>query len=761
MPGPAAQPPDLTAPAGAGSIGAVPFGAAPLAGSVGPLGAARSALTAAAAVCGVLAALVALAALPGCAAISMPDAETFAELNPLYVDKEAEAKEVEEWGKAAETSVSLDVKYVGEYTSVTGRNAVVVTGVGLVHGLRGTGGNPVPGEFRTRLLDDMKTRGVTGGKDLLARTDTALVVVTAYIPPLVDKKEPLDVEVRIPPGSNATDLSGGWLLECDLMEGANLGGTFRAGKTLATATGPVLVRASDDPAARRASLSRGKVLGGGVTRVDRRLEMRMHHRYKSTRMVEKVVRAVGKRFHHRGPGGVEESVAKAHTDVKITLDVPDIYKEDFPRFLRVVDNVVMKESPVARRLRLEQLEDDLLHGPTAEVASIRLEAVGDEAAPILKRGVESDDEEVRFHAAVALAYLGRSDGLETLRIAARDEPAFRVYALAALAAAGGPQAATQLRSLLADPLPETRYGAFRALWTVAPDDAYLNHRPMREIDPDTDRPTGPTLFHLHPVRVDGGGLDLEELAAAGNDESTGSPAAETADLAEPLVHINHNRRAEVVLFGPEQRFKTPLTLRGRPPAAGLPAAGRHGDDLDDRPRPRGRAGIEHEDHRGDRQVRRTGRLLPGYCRDAPGGRRPAQPARPVGDRRPAHRRAGLPPQGQGRQRPGRRRRPHAEPLPFHRRPGGPGRRRSLRTGGGREAHARTRRTRRERVWGSRSGVRGSGVGRRNSRDRVAGRVEKSRRESGRSSRPCSEATPRGRAGRRTPPTGGATSSEPP
>ena len=568
MPGPAAQPTDLTAPAGPGSIGAVPFGAATFAGSAGPLRAARSALTAAAAVCGVLAALVALAALPGCAAISMPDADAFAELNPLYVDKEAEAKEVEKWGEAAETSVSLDVKYVGEYTSVTGRNAVVVTGVGLVHGLQGTGGNPVPGEFRTRLLEDMKTRGVTGGKDLLARTDTALVVVTAYIPPLVDKSEPLDVEVRIPPGSNATDLSGGWLLECDLMEGANLGGAFRAGKTLATATGPVLVRASDDPAARRASLSRGKVLGGAVTKVDRRLEMRMHHRYKSSRMVEKVVRAIGQRFHHRGAGGVQESVAKAHTDVKITLDVPDIYKEDFPRFLRVVDNVVMKESPVARRVRLEQLEDDLLYGPTAEVASIRLEAAGEEAVPILKRGVDSDDEEVRFHAAVALAYLGRSDGLETLRLAARDEPAFRVYALAALAAAGGPQAATQLRSLLADPLPETRYGAFRALWTVAPDDAYLNHRPMREIDPDTGLPTGPTLFHLHPVRVDGGGLDLEEIAAAENDESTGSP-----ELAEPLVHINHNRRAEVVLFGPEQRFKTPLTLRAGRLLLGCPPRG--------------------------------------------------------------------------------------------------------------------------------------------------------------------------------------------
>ncbi|NNJ25373.1 flagellar basal body P-ring protein FlgI [Alienimonas chondri] len=542
MAGPAAQPTDLKT-----------SGAA-------PLRAARSSLTAAAAVCGALAGLVALAGLPGCAVFSLPDGDTFAAINPLAEDEAAKRAE-EKWSGLEESSVTIETKYVGQYTSVTGRNAVVVSGVGLVTGLQGTGGNPVPGEYRTRLLDDIKTRGITGGKELLARKDTALVAVTAYIPPLVDKSEPLDVEVRIPPGSNATDLSGGWLLECDLTEGATFNGAFREGKTLASATGPVLVRASDDPAARRATLSRGKVLGGGITKVDRALEMRMHHRYKQSRMVQKVVTAIGKRFNRRGPGGALESIAHAHTDVKITLDVPEIYQEDFPRFLRVVDSIAMNERPVARRLRLEQLEEELLAGPTAEVAAIRLEAVGEEAVPILKRGIASEDEEVRFHAAVALAYLGRSDGLEILHDAARDEPAFRVYALAALAAAGGPQAATQLRSLLADPLPETRYGAFRALWSVAPDDAYLNHIPMRAIDEITGRPTGPMLFHLHPVRVDGGGLDLEDVVE--ND----------AQPLDPLVHINHNRRAEVVLFGPDQRFVAPLTLRAGRLLVGCPPRG--------------------------------------------------------------------------------------------------------------------------------------------------------------------------------------------
>ncbi|QDT13965.1 flagellar basal body P-ring protein FlgI [Alienimonas californiensis] len=533
---------------------------APVRTAVGeaPLRTARSSLTAAAALCGALAA-AALAALPGCAVFSLPDGETFAKFNPMAEDKAAKKAEAE-WKDLKDQSVTVETKYVGEYTSVTGRNAVVVSGVGLVTGLQGTGGNPVPNGFRTRLLEDIKTRGVTGGTELLASPNTALVVVTAYIPPLVDKGEPLDVEVRIPPGSNATDLSGGWLLECELTEGANVGGQFRSGKTLATATGPLLVRGSDDQATRRASLSRGKVLGGGITKVGRALEMRMHHRYKQSRMVQKVVSAIGKRFHSRGPGGVEESIAHAHTDVKITLDVPDMYKEDFPRFLRVVDSVAMYENPVARRLRIEQLEQELMEGPTAEVAAIRLEAVGEEATPILKRGLASSDEEVRFHSAVALAYLGRSDGLEVLHDAARDEPAFRVYALAALAAAGGPQAAGQLRRLLADPLPETRYGAFRALWSVAPDDAYLNHIAMRAPDPITGEPSGPPLFHLHPVRVDGV-RDLDSVAEEG------------VPPLEPLVHINHNRRAEVALFGPNQRFVAPLTLRAGRLLVGCPPRG--------------------------------------------------------------------------------------------------------------------------------------------------------------------------------------------
>ena len=488
------------------------------------------------------------ATLPGCATLDLPDAEDFEKLSPLY--KPDTSRIEKQWDDAAETDVRIDVKYVGQYTSVTGRGSVVVHGVGLVTGLNGTGGDAAPGAFRTRLLSSMQKRGVLKGKEILAGTDTALVSVQAEIPALVRKGDPIDVRVRIPAGSKATSLAGGWLLPCRLTEEMTLGGTSRTGDTLATATGPVLTREAAG-ANRVAALKRGRILGGGVSKVDRKLKMNMRHDFKGTRMVTKITDAIGRRFHHRGPNGTEESVADPQTDLGITLDVLPRYREDYPRYLRVVDSVAMSEHPTARRLRIEQLERDLLGGgEPVEDAAIKLEAVGEAARPSLKKGLASDDEEVRFHSAVALAYLGGSDGLDVLRDAAADVPAFRVYALAALVAAGGPNAATELRKLLADPLPETRYGAFRALRTVAPEDPYLNHKTVRAIDPATGEETGPALFHLHPVRVDvadlgdGDGGDGEEI-----------------ERPEPLVHVNHHRRAEVALFDGNQRFKTPLALK--------------------------------------------------------------------------------------------------------------------------------------------------------------------------------------------------------
>ena len=117
-------------------------------------------------------------------------------------------------------------------------------------------------------------------------------------------------------------------------------------------------------------------------------------------------------------------------------------------------------------------ETNAIFAPSAEMfgsasrAALRLEAIGHEAVATLKKGLASTDAEVRFYAAEALAYLDEADAAPALAGAAKDEPAFRVYALTALSALDDSASYEALRDLLDSDSAETRYGAFRALWSA-------------------------------------------------------------------------------------------------------------------------------------------------------------------------------------------------------------------------------------------------------------------------------------------------------
>ena len=97
---------------------------------------------------------------------------------------------------------------------------------------------------------------------------------------------------------------------------------------------------------------------------------------------------------------------------------------------------------------------------------MQLEAIGSEGAETLLKGIQSNDPEVRFYSAEALAYLDRREAAEPLGQIAREQPAFRVFALTALSAMQDFSAYEQLRDLLSLPSAETRYGAFRSLWAM-------------------------------------------------------------------------------------------------------------------------------------------------------------------------------------------------------------------------------------------------------------------------------------------------------
>ncbi|QDT63125.1 flagellar basal body P-ring protein FlgI [Calycomorphotria hydatis] len=423
-----------------------------------------------------------------------------------------------------ELETKVDTPMIGEYTSISGLNAIILQGVGLVVNLDGTGEDPPPSSFRRTLIDEMNRRDIPGPNEILRSPNTALVVVRGFLSPLVREGDTFDIEVRLPPNSEATSLAGGTLLATYLYEAQVAPtGQLLQGHEMGTAEGPILISTGigGDANDLAGVLRRGRVVGGGKSKIDRNLSMFLRNEYRSIRNSRRVADRIGKRFHSYDDHGLREPLAEAKTDQKIEVKIHPEYADNYPRYLQVIRNIAFRESEVARRVRMRRLEDQLNEPATAERAALQLEALGQPGLPILQRALKSKDLEVRFHAGMSLAYLGEPDGLESLAEAAREEPAFRVFALAAMAASKEAEANMLLRSLLSESSAETRYGAFRSLTVLDENDPFVRGETMEG------------GYKLHALDVEG----------------------------PPLVHLTHKQRTEVVIFGADQKLQLPIAAR--------------------------------------------------------------------------------------------------------------------------------------------------------------------------------------------------------
>lgn len=442
---------------------------------------------------------------------------------------------------------------VGNYVTISGLTMITLEGVGLITGLDGTGGDPPPSPFRMTLIKDMQRRGVRNSKALLRSPKTAMVIVRAYLPPLIHKGERFDVEVRLPPGSEATSLNGGWLMETDLSERAIVPGQgVLTGHVFARAQGNILISHGEgDKQDLAGVLRRGRIPGGGFSRRDRDLKISLRNRFRSVRMSRRIAKRIGERFYSYNRHGIREPLAEPKSDRTIVLKIHPKYRDNFPRYLQVIRQIAMKEDSVARQVRMQQLAGQLEVTETSEQSALALESIGPRAIPFLKTALDNDSREVQFHAAVALAYLDDNSGAEALAHAARNERAFRVFSLAALATLEDAPSQLLLRELLSPvhvcqtptcqhlgkvinaACPaclkpgllkqsfELQYGAFRALST------------RDRLDPSIRGEKIQDLFTLH------------EVAASG----------------QPLIHLTQLQRAEIVLFGKDQRLRAPLAVQ--------------------------------------------------------------------------------------------------------------------------------------------------------------------------------------------------------
>ncbi len=422
--------------------------------------------------------------------------------------------------------VKYDIKTIGEITSVANADEIIVSGVGLVTGLEGTGGEAPPGDYRTLLEEQLRKREVPNIKEVLASKNNSLVIVHAVIPAGARKGDPLDVEVTLPPQCRTTSLRGGVLQECVLSNYDTAKNVYpdtkRAdrvlrGHPLATAKGAVLVGfGAGDEASK---VRQGRIWGGGRCRLERPFYLVLNSDQQFARIAQTVAERINDTFHGSFPGAANK-LATAHDNKVVYLNVPPHYRHNLPRYLRVVRLIPLREAPPAGSAYHRRLADDLLDPARSVPAALRLEALGESSVPALKQGLQSKQALVRFCSAEALAYLNSTACGEELARLIEQQPVLRAFSLTALASLNEAVSYVELRRLLASPSAETRYGAFRAL------------RALDEREPSVQGDLLNDSFWLHRV----------------------------VPKASPLVHVSSRLRAEIVLFGEEPQLLPPLSV---------------------------------------------------------------------------------------------------------------------------------------------------------------------------------------------------------
>jgi flagellar basal body P-ring protein FlgI len=430
--------------------------------------------------------------------------------------------------------LTYSVETVNQWAVFDGADPLVVYGVGLVTGLPGTGGEAPPGDERKLLEKELQQHGVTNVKEALSRPDTSMVLLTAVIPPGAQKGSPVDVDVSLPEGSKTTSLEGGYLEHAYLRNYASLGqiaptlshgsGTAAAGHIWAEAEGKLLVGLSDGEEAAR--VKRAKLWGGGKCKASRPLYLYMNEQRRQAANTNLIAEKVNETFRTSLGGTFGDKVAEANDGSVIVLKIPPQYRLNMPHYMRVVGLIPLrtKETSASKqadngRGYAQRLKDELLDPAHAVTAALRLEALGESGKGALKTGLRSESVLVRFCSAESLAYEGDSTAAAELAKLV-DEPALRAFCLTALASLDESASYQALTELLASPVPETRYGAFRALRALNDRDDVVQGELLAE------------SFWLHHV----------------------------APGTRGLLHLSSTRRAEIVQFGDDAYLKPPLRL---------------------------------------------------------------------------------------------------------------------------------------------------------------------------------------------------------
>ncbi|MGQ9651177.1 MAG: flagellar basal body P-ring protein FlgI [Phycisphaerae bacterium] len=363
---------------------------------------------------------------------------------------------------------------IGSVANLQGMRYMRVRGYGLVWGLNGQGSRFCPPAIRERILRDIRRfrlanphleRNLTA-EELIDSMNTAVVEVTGDVPAGAQEGTIFDVVVSaVATSPDARSLAGGHLLPCELqiLQETSPGDAIE-GRTHAKARGPVFtnpfIGSTTQPAA-DTSLLEGRVIGGGVNTLKRRLGLDTF--VSSYRTVREIADAINSRF--AGDPKIADPTSSSHVDLR----VPDEYRGKEARFVELVMHLPLSPSPAVREMRTKTLISELSSSiEPPEDAALSLEGIGPSVITLLSPLYTHPQRQVSWYAARTGLRLGDAPALEVVARHAKDPKS--PYRMQAIREMGNCHrialAATVLRELLDSPDTWVRIRAYEALRTA-------------------------------------------------------------------------------------------------------------------------------------------------------------------------------------------------------------------------------------------------------------------------------------------------------
>jgi len=425
---------------------------------------------------------------------------------------------------------------VGSLATVQNFNPLPVGGYGLVVGLDGTGSSGVPSYLREDILSTMRKRGVGSARfqnhplseispdQLLAREDTAVVVVRGLIPPGASEGTRFDVLISALQGTQTTSLVGGrlWMTELG-TQGTRPGvGYF---KPLAEASGDTYVNPFDRREAKQNPdefVYHALVVAGGEVTEDRSVRLRLNRpSYTRARLITD---RINERF--PSPPEADARTAEAQTQLFVDLNIPPDYRSRPREFVRLVQHLYTQRAPDFVTNQAQRLAEEVKQDPAkATAVSLAWQALGKGVIPIIRRYYEADSRELRLAALEAGARLEDERASQSLdELADHDDPAVRQAVAESLVHL--PESLTgsrTLRRLLDDETREVRITAYESLAAI--NDPILDRAAVRSA-------SGEVKYLIDRVPAD-----------------------------KPLVYVTPERIPRVVIFKPDLGFSRPVLAR--------------------------------------------------------------------------------------------------------------------------------------------------------------------------------------------------------